>query len=147
MAQTLLTTLRRHRHQPAFRLGCGLLLLAWITFGLVPCTGPTLQHPAANVAVCLLDAASHDHRTAHPEHQPPEPARPECTLKACLEHATDLRAWADRPTNLPTTAPLLAPLIVALLLLPSFRGLRLRSVSGPPTPSIPLIYRFCSLLN
>lgn len=146
MAQTLLNTIRRHQHQPAFRRWA-VLLLVWFAFGCVPCAGQIVTHPVPTVSSCQAAFAGHHHATTHHEQQPVVPPGGGCILKACLEHSFDLRAWAGQPTTLPTVAPLLAPLILALLPLLLFRRLRLHSASVPPSPSIGLIYRFCSLLN
>lgn len=95
---------------------------------------------------------------AAPEAMPacPEPhapaksplSKPDCSLKTCLESpsAPGLAAHPERPPQ-----PLLAVLCLAWLAVGWLRPLHHLRIPWPPDPPsgrrIPLIYRFCTLLN
>jgi hypothetical protein len=136
----VLTALRQRRNRPLLH-GCVLVwLLSWLAL-LV--SAACLMPPASQAAPAAMAYCPAEQSVSHKEHAP----RADCSLKLCLDSPSGPGfVFGAEPPQPPAVIPWLF-LLIGLWLHP----LRTAPPARPPDPPagrrIPLIYRYCTLLN
>jgi hypothetical protein len=136
----VLTALRQQRNHPLLHGLMLVLLLSWLA---LLASATCLMPPALQAVAAAIPDCPAEQPVPHKEHLPP----PDCSLKPCLASlsAPGFVFGADRP-DLPPVVLWLAFAAVARL-----RPRRPAPLARPPDPPsgrrIPLIYRYCTLLD
>lgn len=135
----MLTALRQRRNHPLLHGFVLVLLLSWVALLMsATCLMPPSLQTAAAMSDCPAEQAG-----SHNGHVP----KTDCSLKPCLASP------ADPGFVFGAEQPQLPPAMVWLAALASLwlRPLHAPRISRPPAPPagrrIPLIYRYCTLLN
>lgn len=142
----MITALHSKRNRPYLHALVFVLLASWIFLGITA----TCVMPAALMAMPELVSQCSEkgsHAFGH-DQKHTQQMEQDCSLKPCFESKYNLFSDSNRPVKTDLTVFILC-LVWTLghLFLPIHPEIILRVADPPPGRRIPLIYRFCTLLN
>jgi hypothetical protein len=141
----VLTALRAQRNRPYLRLLALVLLVSWLSLLVFATCSMPAQWRTTSDAMPTGCSEPESHAQGHQEHGP-KPQQ-DCSFKPCLESQVNpgFGYKLDKP-QMPAFVLCLSWLVGCL-----FRHVQKRRIPCPTAPlpgrRIPLIYRFCILLN